>query len=449
MSISLPESPRQLRWMLARKLGATAIAISIVAGGAAYLLETRRVERIALERATDGARHFESPAMQMAIDAKAPAEHSALDSLLDRSRFVGIRVFNSESALIYETWEDIPATLVDAARSQPHEWPGRGQAHRNWIDVAGVRLIQVVLPLFGANGTLAGYVEGVSRLDEETLRTQTELIRNGALTAALSVLVTALLLYPLLLAMLRRSAGLSSRLLDSNLSLLRALGNAIAKRDSDTDAHNYRVTFYAVALAEAMALPKREIADLVGGAFLHDVGKIGIPDRILLKPGKLTSDEFEIMKTHALLGIEIVADNPWLAGAALTIRHHHERFDGTGYPDGLRGDAIPRVARIFAVIDVFDALTSARPYKKAMPLVEALIIIERDSGRQFDPEVVVVFMGIASDLYARAVQAGDANLRQDIRALLSHYFKTDAAPEGGRVVPRGVGCLAAEVPLVD
>jgi HD-GYP domain-containing protein (c-di-GMP phosphodiesterase class II) len=320
-------------------------------------------------------------------------------------------------------------TAVRSGEHQ-HDWPGLGQSHRNWIDAAGERLIQVVLPLFEKDGKLAGYLECIDRFDEETLRAQREQVRNGALTASLSVLVTAFLLYPLLLAMLRQSADRSRRLLDANLSLLRSLGNAIAKRDSDTDAHNYRVTFYAVALAEALNVPKRDISDLVVGAFLHDVGKIGIPDRILLKPGKLTADEFEIMKTHALLGIEIVADNPWLAGAALTIRHHHERFDGSGYPDGLGGDVIPRTARIFSVVDVFDALTSERPYKKPMSLVEALAIIDRDSGRQFDPEVVAVFMGIASDLYARAVQAGDAELRQEMRALLSRYFKMDAAPEG-------------------
>ena len=432
MSVILPTSPRHLRWMLARKLGVTALAISIVAGGAAYLVETRRAELAALERATDGARHFESPAMQMTIDAKAVAGHEALNELLDRSRFVGIRVFGSDKSLIYETWANVPSVLMDSVRSghHQHDWPERDQSHQRWIDVAGERLIQVVLPLVGKDGRLAGYLEGVSRLDEQTLQAQADQIRNGALTAAISVLVTAFLLYPLLLAMLRRSAGLSSRLLDSNLSLLHSLGNAVAKRDSATDAHNYRVTFYAVALAETMDLPRQEIADLVVGAFLHDVGKIGISDRILLKPDKLTADEFGIMKTHSLLGIEIVADNPWLAGAALTIRHHHEHVDGTGYPDGLRGDAIPRTARIFAVVDVFDALTSERPYKQALPLVEALAIINRDSGRQFDPEVVAAFMGIAPDLHARAVQAGDADLRQEMRAVLSRYFKTETAPEG-------------------
>lgn len=430
MPIALPESPRQLRLMLARRLGVAAIVIGFVAGAVSYLVETRRVEQAALEHVTKGARHFEFSTLQTAIDAKTTWKHEVLNRLLDRSRFVGIRVFGPDKALIYETWQDIPAILIDAARSWQHNWPGQGQSHRNWIDVTGERLIQVILPIFGKDGTLAGYLECIDRLDEQTLQAQGEQVRNGALTAAVSVLVTALLLYPLLLAMLHRSAGLSRRLLESNLSLMHSLGNAIAKRDSDTDAHNYRVTFYAVALAEAMGLPKHDISDLVAGAFLHDVGKIGISDRILLKPGKLTDDEFEIMKTHALLGIEIVADNPWLEGAALTIRHHHERIDGTGYPDGLRGNAIPRVARIFAVVDVFDALTSERPYKKAMSLADALTIIERDSEGHFDSQVVAVFSRIAPGLYARTVQASNADLRQGMYEVLSRYFKTDAAPEG-------------------
>ncbi len=432
MSIVLPESPRQLRWMLVRKLSTAAIVIGLIAGGVSYQVETRRAEQAALEHAAKGARHFDSSIIQLIADAKATGKHVDLNRLLDRSRFVGIRVFGPDKALIYETWEDIPPLLLTAVRSgkHQHDWPGLGQSHRNWIDAAGERLIQVVLPLVEKDGKLAGYLECIDRFDEETLRAQREQVRNGALTASLSVLVTAFLLYPLLLAMLRQSADRSRRLLDANLSLLRSLGNAIAKRDSDTDAHNYRVTFYAVALAEALNVPKRDISDLVVGAFLHDVGKIGIPDRILLKPGKLTADEFEIMKTHALLGIEIVADNPWLAGAALTIRHHHERFDGSGYPDGLCGDAIPRNARIFSVVDVFDALTSERPYKKPMPLAEALAIIGEGETRHFDPVIAVAFREIAADLYARAVQAGDAELRQEMRALLSRYFKTDAAPEG-------------------
>ena len=421
---ALPESSWQLRWMLARRLGAAAVVIGLAAGGVSYFVETRRVEQAALQRASEGVRHFESSALRMAADAKTTLEHATLDGLLDRSRFVGIRIFGSNQRVIYESWADISTEIKDAARSARHQhiWPERGQNHQNWIDVAGERLIQVVLPLFGPNGNLEGYLEGVSRLDEQALQAQREQVRNGALTAAISVLAAAFLLYPLMLALLQRSTGLSRRLLDSNLSLMRSLGNAIAKRDSDTDAHNYRVTYYAVALAEAMGMPSKEIADLIVGAFLHDVGKIGIPDSILLKPGKLTAEEFEVMKTHALLGIEIVEDNPWLKGAALTIRHHHERFDGNGYPEGLGGTAIPLNARIFAVVDVFDALTSERPYKVAMSLTEALRIIQQDSGRHFDPSVVDAFHVIGPDLYAQTALASENELRQRLGKALFQYF---------------------------
>lgn len=431
MPIALPETPRELRWMLARRMGAAAVVIGLVAGGASYLVESHRAEQGALEYALDSARHFESPAMQLAISGGTPTDHGELNRLLDRNRFIGIRIFSNDKKLIYEFWADVPTSLIDAAKVRQHDWPGRDQSHKNWVEVPGERMIRIVLPLFRTDGKLAGYLEGVSRLDKKALANQQVQIRNGALTASASVLTTTLLLYPLLLAMLQRSAGLSRRLLDSNLFLMRSLGNAIAKRDSDTDAHNYRVTIYAVALAEAMGLPKQDIADLVAGAFLHDVGKIGIPDNILLKPGKLTDDEFRIMKTHALLGIEIVADNPWLAGAAFTIRHHHERFDGKGYPDGLYGKSIPQLARIFAVVDVFDALTSERPYKKAMAFADAIAILDRDSNMHFDPEVVAAFKRIASSLYSGTDQADGAELRNRMRELLIRYFRTEAGSEVG------------------
>jgi HD-GYP domain-containing protein (c-di-GMP phosphodiesterase class II) len=423
--MELPGTSRQLRWLLARRLGATALAVGAVAGALSYMLAIRGAEQDVLARTADSAKHFVSPAMQMAIDASAPKEHVALNRLLDRKHLVGIRVFNSAKTMIFETWGDIPAALIDVARSEVPDWQSSGKGHQKWIDVADERLILVVLPLMGEGGSPVGFLEGISRLDGPALRAQREQVRSGALTAVMSVLVTAAILYPLLLAMLRRSAALSHRLLESNLSLMRSLGNAVAKRDSDTDAHNYRVTLYAVAVAEAVGLSKPEISDLVAGAFLHDVGKIGIPDHILLKPGKLTTAEFEIMKTHVLLGLEIVADNPWLEGAAQTIRHHHERFDGGGYPDGLRGDAIPRVARIFSVVDVFDALTSVRPYKAAKTFAEAMSFIESGSGMQFDSSVVAVFARVIPGAYEKFGQAIEADLRKELRNVLLRYFKAE------------------------
>lgn len=426
---NLPETSRGLSRLLARKLGLAAIIIGFVAGAVSFLLETHRTEQAAFENAMNGVRHFESPAMQMTGDVKALVEHDALNRLLDRTRFVGIRVFSTGKALIYEAWSDIPVALRDAARSLPHEWPVRGQSQQSRIAFAGEHLIQIVLPLSGKDGTLLGYLEGISRLDEQTLRAQREQARNSALTAIVSVLVTSFLLYPLLLAMLRRSIGLSRQLLDSNISLIRSLGNAVAKRDSDTDAHNYRVTLYAVALAEALQWTKPEIVHLMAGAFLHDVGKIGIPDSILLKPGKLTVEEFDVMKTHSLLGLDIITGNAWMNDAAPVIRNHHERFDGSGYPDGLAGSEIPRGARLFAVVDVFDALLSKRPYKAPMPLNEALLAIQRESGGHFDPEVVTAFNAIAGQLHQEVVMASESDLRARLRSVLARYFRTETTDD--------------------
>lgn len=419
-----PETPRELRWMLARRMGAAALVIGLAAAVASYLIESRRAEQDAFAYALDGVSHFKSPAMQLTIDAGSSTDHGHIKRLLDRTRFIGIRIFGNDKRLIYEFWADVPGALINTAKSTQHEWPERGRSHTNWIEASDERLVRVVLPLSNADGALAGYLESVNRLDGKTLEIRRIRIRNSAISAAISVLISASLLYPLLLAMLQRAAGLSRRLLDANLSLIHSLGNAIAKRDSDTDAHNYRVTLYAVALAEAMELPKHEIADLIVGAFLHDVGKIGIPDSILRKPGKLSDDEFTIMKTHPLLGIEIVADNPWLAGAAPIIRYHHERFDGSGYPEGLHGKAIPQLARIFAVVDVFDALTSERPYKKSMPLADAISIIQKDLKLHFDPVVVSAFTRIAADLYAATYQAKSTELHKRMREVLVRYFKT-------------------------
>jgi len=423
--MSLPNAPHQLNRMLAIRLCVAALVIGAAAGVVAYQVETRRVESIVLELAASGARHLESPAVQVLSRGELPEDHSALSALLDKNNFVGIRVFNVKNELAYETWTNLPPGVADGLQKHRHDWPAPGKDHRNRIRIGNEHLIQMVIPLTGESGGLNGYLEGTYRIDARMLVNLREQILDGVLTAVVAVFSTALLLYPLLLGLLRHATRLSRRLLDSNLSLIRSLGNAVAKRDSDTDAHNYRVTLYAVALAEKLHWPKWEIAHLIAGAFLHDVGKIGIPDHILLKPGKLTDEEFEIMKTHALLGLDIVAGNAWM-NATPVIRNHHERFDGSGYPDRLSGLEIPRGARLFAVVDVFDALVSARPYKAPMPFDMALAMIENESGRHFDPEIVIAFRGIIDRLHQEVAMGSEVELHAQLRSAIFRYFNTEA-----------------------
>ncbi len=175
---------------------------------------------------------------------------------------------------------------------------------------------------------------------------------------------------------------------------LEALGAALDLRDNETAGHSHRVTRYCLELAKRMGCSGEELKHIERGAYLHDIGKIGTPDAILLKPGKLTSEEREIMQQHARVGYELVSRIEFLHEAAEIVHSHQERFDGDGYPRRLAGEAIPLGARIFAVADTFDAMTSNRPYRQALPLADALKEITSQSGRQFDPQVVGVLASI-------------------------------------------------------
>jgi putative nucleotidyltransferase with HDIG domain len=180
---------------------------------------------------------------------------------------------------------------------------------------------------------------------------------------------------------------------------LGALGAALDLRDNETAGHSHRVTRYCLELAKRIGCSGEQLKHIERGAYLHDIGKIGTPDAILLKPGKLTPDEREIMQQHARVGYELVSRIDFLQEAAEIVHSHQERYDGMGYPRGLKGEAIPLGARIFAVADTFDAMTSDRPYRKALSLATALDEIRRESSRQFDPAVVGVLNTIPPDVW--------------------------------------------------
>jgi response regulator RpfG family c-di-GMP phosphodiesterase len=182
-------------------------------------------------------------------------------------------------------------------------------------------------------------------------------------------------------------------------STLEALGSAIDTRDLGTHAHSRRVRGYSLTIARAYGVAGIDLRDLEHGVLLHDIGKIGIPDAILLKPGPLTPAEWKIMRTHPEIGRQLVEQIPFLRGAVPIVYHHHERWDGTGYPLGLKGEKIPLGARIFAVADAFDAMTFDRPYSRAISLDAARREIERSSGSHFDPRVVETFLKLPLETF--------------------------------------------------
>lgn len=176
--------------------------------------------------------------------------------------------------------------------------------------------------------------------------------------------------------------------------IIRRLATAGEFRDNDTGQHVTRMSYFAHRLAELAGLSPKDARLILEAAPLHDVGKIGIPDAILLKPGKLDAQEWEIMKRHAEIGGQILADSesPLLQLAHTIAMTHHEKWDGTGYPKGLKGEEIPLSGRIIAVCDVFDALSSARPYKQAWPLDKIIALLEEGAGQHFDPHLIDLFL---------------------------------------------------------
>ena len=171
-----------------------------------------------------------------------------------------------------------------------------------------------------------------------------------------------------------------------------AIANAVDAKDTSTSQHSYRVSVYSVQIAQRMGFSKKECENLRKAARMHDIGKIGIPDRVLNKPGRLTDEEYAIMKSHVTRGSEILGGFTLIDHVVEGARYHHERFDGRGYPDGLKGEEIPFEARLMAVADVYDALVSKRSYKDSFPFEKAMDIIRQGSGTHFDPAVARAFL---------------------------------------------------------
>lgn len=190
-----------------------------------------------------------------------------------------------------------------------------------------------------------------------------------------------------------------------------ALVKALDAREHDTRDHSLRVRAFAERIAAEYGMAGENREELARGALLHDIGKIGIPDSVLLKKGPLTSGERQIMRKHPEIGRRILESVPSTEQAALIVHCHHEKYDGTGYPRGLRGDDIPLGARVFAVADVFDALTSDRPYHKAVTIAEAVERIRRDTVSHFDPEVVTAFLRIPEEEWSQVAENLEANCR--------------------------------------
>lgn len=247
-------------------------------------------------------------------------------------------------------------------------------------------------------------------------------VLHATMVAVAASVMSAAALYPVLRQQERWLLRAVSTITHDNIDLLSVLGKLTELRSGETAGHNLRVTLSTLLFAEALKLPPGEVLRTVKGALLHDVGKLAVPDRILGSPGRLTPEEHSEMAKHVRYGLEIIAQSQALQDAVPVVGAHHEHYDGTGYPSGLKGEAIPREARLFALVDVFDALTSSRVYKPACGVEEALATMAAGRGSHFDPALFDRFVTQAPDI-ARCLPQDEAALTMLLMDRLLPYFE--------------------------
>jgi len=409
------------------RIAAVSALLASIASPVSWLVaregEEEVVVSLAIEESARLLRHHDAVNLSAADAAghAASAARTIAGGLFDIAE-----IYDGKGRKLAEAMTDEGATVESSLPR--HGVPDYSAASYESLELPGSRwILRVFVPLRSSagdtQGPITGYFEGVRVVP----KWQQEHIYASSMTVALMVCLASLLcgaaLYPVVVHLSADNERKAREVLDSHISMMEALGRAIAKRDSDTGAHNFRVAWIAARIAEAMGLRGSDMQALIAGSFLHDVGKIGIPDAILLKPGKLDQAELDTMRTHVAQGEEIVTGMGWLDGANAVVAAHHEKWDGSGYPRRLRGAAIPLAARIFAVADVFDALCSKRPYKEAMNFDMVMAILEKDAGSHFDPSVMAVFRAMAPEIFHRLADSTESDARQLLEERVRKHFE--------------------------
>ena len=426
---------RYVQRTLLLRLIIAGVIIALLVAVISYTLERDRFTRSLAKRIADNAALITATRNQigsLSNEQRTAQLNQTMKQIIDGlgeqrlqgDHFILLRFFDQDKKLQASSQEQGNSPyrqLLETVKPSPPSFPRPGEDWFQLIRFNGQLVVHVVTYLTNFEGMEHSWFEGFYVLSDTTRAALRGRLLRAVLIALSIVLLTIATIYPLVMSLTNKLSRLSHSLMQANMETLQVLGSAIAKRDSDTNAHNYRVTIISVRLAEVVGLSHREIRGLIKGAFLHDVGKIGIRDDILLKPGKLDEDEYRVMKTHVDHGIEIVARSRWLSDALEVVHGHHEQITGNGYPEALAGDDIPISARIFAIVDVFDALTSRRPYKEPFSFEKTMMILEQDSGTHFDATLVEAFKTIAEDIYTH-IAPMEEGLEEELDKILKKYF---------------------------
>ena len=408
--------------LVLRRLLLAWLVISLVLGVVVHLVEVDRMEKAIVMVA-----NTKMQELTLGDLLDLPPEKNSQDELQLRSasflqkNFIVIEVFAADGQRVARITNPAQADLQAQWLRSLERLPRDQTRHIHRLEREGETLVEMTFPVH-QSGLLRGHIAAIFRLEPMVQQMLFGGMERRLLLVLLIVTGTTIALYPVIIQLNRSLWQSARKILQGNLETVSVLSAAIAMRDIETGEHNARVTLYALALAKAVELEEALMQGLILGALLHDVGKIGIPDQILHKSERLSAEEQETMRQHVAHGVRIISGSAWLHQARGVIEFHHEKYDGSGYLKGLRGNEIPEVARIFAIADVFDALVSSRPYKPPLSVSEARQMILNDADTHFDPDFVAVFANMAERCH-KAVQGKDSEaLIAEIHRQASPYF---------------------------
>ena len=413
---------------VALRISIVSILLAIILGAASWFLALNAAEELNKGFTIETASHlmekeggFSSDQLMLPEEANRVAKN-----LVRFGIFNVVEIYNSawdKLAQYGEVRNTVEHSMMGDHHSMPPGLKDTLQTSQTLSD--GRRVINPIFPIFSdsdSTHSVIGYLETLEIIPIWREAQATKVAFITSLLVGLASLLCGLAIYPSIIYLAKQKDLKAEKLFESNIQIIKSLGDAAAKRDSDTGTHSYRVTLIAVKIAEELHLAMPEMVLIIIGGLLHDIGKIGIPDSILLKPGKLTADEMTIMKTHVTHGEEIIQDRTLLHEGWSIVSAHHEKWDGSGYPRGLKGDDIPYVARIFAVADSFDALCAKRPYKDRLDYEATMKIMEEGRGTHFDPDILDVFERISQNIYNCIVLNEEATLLELDQAI-NTYLK--------------------------
>jgi HD-GYP domain-containing protein (c-di-GMP phosphodiesterase class II) len=411
---------------LAARIVLVAIITLAICLGAAAIFEYNNLHRMARATAqSHGSVVFPLLAWeQFSTDPTSGSDiYEATAIAMAQTPFIFLRVLDPRGSELFTHARLNGAELMAAFSPSSSDIPAQTDATStiHWRDK---RLyLTFILPLLdGETGAIRGYLNGVYQMPVADLRTLLNrlLISLGLVT--FTVVVGAIICYVGMFLLNRQMIGSFKSLNRANYHLLKELSLALAKSDCRDPGHGLRMVIYAVSLAARVRVPAAHYRGLIYGALLHDVAMVPLPVSLLHKDAQFTAQERTRLYDHPRIGASFLKKLPWLAEAAEVVRHHHEHYDGSGYPDSIDHENIPLTARIVAIADCFDALTSPRPQREPVPVEEAMHVMEKDSGQRFDPVLLASFFAIAPALYKRLHSLSLNQLDKEVDKKLKSYL---------------------------